>query len=247
MYLAHILFMKHEIKLLTAVFSLCVLSNFPAYGQWNYKQDCRCVADAVAGTSEKNWPDTVFTFSPSSRIVLCGFKDTSYGELLYTEFIMAVCGCDYSIAYWNASQFCRLKFKKDTLFVENIKRLPVGPDRSYQNVSWSRELITFRFERVQRKLEVNKNIRRYSKEEIQQTLDEYKKAEPGKRQELMDKLFIAAISGSKSAAKYLRELKEKDGPLRKELVNIYDDLSDMLALWQRQNPVSKRGTLVKND
>ena len=181
-------------------------------------------------------PDTSFRFSNGKTIVLCGYLDTETEPVIFSEFVLAVCGQDTIIDFWGAVFTGNIKFKKDTLLIQELKYLPIERDFAYKETVWTIEKMYFAKQKLVRKLLVNRQIPKYSNEKILLVLKEYEAAKPGpdeSKTELVYKLFMAAISGSKTAVKYFKEFETKfgvDGHLGEE----YMELTAMLEMWDRK-------------
>ena len=183
-------------------------------------------------------PDTAFYFSNNKSIILCGYKDTETieNEIIFSEFILANCSTKSVIDFWGSLKKCRVLCTKDTLLIEELKNLPAGENMSFKQTVWTIEKIYFVNDKINRKLFVNKNIRKYSNQEIQSVLLEYESRKPGHfegKEVLLYHLFISTISGSTQARKYFNEFKNKfeihkgDGAMAEES----NELIKMLHQW----------------
>jgi hypothetical protein len=211
---------------------LTVLTFSSAFGQ-TQKVSCDCPKTNYAGTKT----DTTFHFSNGKIIVLCGYKNPDSKPTTFSEFVLAVCGQDTIIDFWGAVQTCNLKMKKDTLLVDQLQNLPTGKNFKYQETVWTTEKIYFIGQKVFRKLVVNRQIRKYSQDEIQTVLKIYETAKPGlddSKMEIVNKLFIATISGNKTARQYFKEFKTKFGTLDGAFQEEYGELTKMLELWDKK-------------
>lgn len=110
----------------------------------NQKLNCDCPKTQFAGTKA----DTSFNFSNGKIIVLCGYENPDSKPKTYSEFILAVCGQDTIIDFWDAMMTCRFKVKNDTLLVEHLQYLPTGKDFKYQETVWTIEKIYFNGEKL---------------------------------------------------------------------------------------------------
>ena len=154
----------------------------------------------------------------------------------YSEFILSVCGQDTIIDFWGAVLTCRLKVSKDALFVEELQNLPTGKNFKFQETVWTTEKIFFSGQKVVRKLVVNRQIRKYTEEEIQTVLKTHETAKSGlddNKMVIANKLFIATISGDKKARQYFKEFNNKFGILDGASKEEYSELTTMLELWDR--------------
>lgn len=211
---------------------LTVLTFSSVYGQTN-KASCDCPKTQFAGTKA----DTTFHLSSGKTIVLCGYKNPESKPTTYSEFVLSVCGQDSIIDFWDAALTCQLNAKKDTLLVEQLQNLPTGKNFKFQETIWTTEKIYFSEQKLIRKIEVNRQIRTYSQDEIQSVLKTYETAKTGlddSKMEMANKLFMATISGDKKARHYFKEFKSKFGTLDGAFAEEYSDLTAMLALWDRK-------------
>lgn len=215
---------------ITIIVIILTLTSF--YGQTN-KASCDCPKTKYAGTKA----DTTFHLANGKTIVLCGYNNLDSKPTTFSEFILAVCGQDTIIDFWGAVLTSRLKVNKDTLLVDQLQNLPTGKNFKFQETIWTTEKIYFSGQNLVRKLVVNRQIRKYRKDEIQTVLKAYEKAKPGLDDSIMEianKLFIAAISGDKRARQYFKEFKTKFGTLDGAFSEEYRDLKAMLELWDRK-------------
>lgn len=211
---------------------LIILTLTSVYGQTN-KASCDCPRTQYAGTKA----DTTFQLSNGKTIVLCGYKNPESNPITFSEFILAVCGEDTIIDFWGAVLTCRLKVNKDTFLVDQLQNLPTGKNFKYQETSWTTEKIYFSGQKVIRKLGINRQIRKYSQDEIQSVLKTYETAGSGlddSKMEIANKLFIATISGDKKARQYFKEFKSKFGTLDGAFAEEYNYLKAMLELWDKK-------------
>lgn len=211
---------------------LTVLTFSSAFGQ-TQKVSFDCPKSQFAGTKA----DTTFLFSNGKTIVLCGYKNPDSKPPTFSEFVLAVCGQDTIIDFWGAVKTCNLKMKKDSLFVEELKNLPTGKNYKFQATVWTKEKIYFSGQKTVRNLIVNRQIPKYSKDEIRAVLKEYETGKQGldaNKMEIANKLFIATISGNKTAKQYFKEFKTKYGTLDGAFHEEYDELTKMIELWERK-------------
>lgn len=211
---------------------LTFLTLTSIFGQTN-KSSCDCPKTEFAGTKA----DTTFHLSNGKTIVLCGYRNPDSKPRTFSEFILAVCGQDTIIDFWGALLTCRLTVNKDTLLVDQLQNLPTRKQFEFQETIWTTEKIYFSEQNLIRKLVVNRQIRKYSPDEIQSVLKSYETAMPGlddSKMEIANKLFIATISGDKKARKYFKEFKSKFGTLDGAFAEDYSHLTAMLELWDRK-------------
>ena len=191
----------------------------------------------MAGTTNGQRPDTSFHFSNNKTIILCGYKNPDSKPTTFSEFILSICGQDTIVDFWGAILTCRLKFEQDTLVIEDVRNLPTAIDRKYESTTWTIEKIYFANGRLFRQYTTNRQIRKYSQKEIQQTITEYETANPDlddSKMELANRLFISAISGNKKARQYFSDFNTKFGTLDGAYSEEYKDLTSMLELWDEK-------------
>jgi len=212
---------------------LTVISFTNVFAQ-NDIVSCDCPKTQFTGTKA----DTTFYLSNNKTIILCGYKNPDCKPTTFSEFILAVCGQDTIIDFWGAVLTCRLKVKKDTLLVDQLQNLPTGENFKYQEIVWTTEKIYFNGPKVDRKLIVNRQIRKYTQAEIQTVLKTYETEKSGldyNKMIIANRLFIATISGDNKARQYFKEFKSKFGTLDGAFAEEYNDLTAMLKLWDKNN------------
>ncbi len=181
--------------------------------------------------------DTIYTFSNGKKIALSGYRNTESDSVNFSEFVLFVCGESKIIDFWGATETCNLKVIKDTLFVEGLINLPTGKDRNFESTVWGIDKLFFISGKLVQKYSLNKRIRKYSKQEVLTTLEEYENADDmlnDKKMSLVNRLFMAAISKDKQASDYFYQFKNKyelDGAFSEE----YNDLKCMLKSWEDVN------------
>lgn len=217
---------REKMVLLVTVFAFTTV-----FGQ-NKKEVCDCPKTQYADTKA----DTIFRLSNGKKIALCGTRNPASKPATYSEFVLAVCGQDSIIDFWNASMTCRLKVNKDTLLVSRLRNLPIGEGFKYKETVWMTDKIYFTGQKVVRKPVVNRQIQKYTQATIQTVLKAYETAKPGiddSKMAMANRLFVAAISGDKKAGEYLKQFKTKFGTLDGAFAEEYNDLTTMLALWDK--------------
>lgn len=212
---------------------LTVLTFTTSIGQ-NQILDCNCPTTQIAGTNA----DTIFHLPNGKAIVLCGYNHPDSKPPTFSEFSLAVCGQDTIIDFWGALLTCRLRVNHDTLLIQELQNLPTGKNFKFKETVWTTEKIFFSGQKVVRKLDVNRQIRKYNPDEIHIVLNAYETAKPGldeSKMELANRLFVAAISGDKKARQYFKAFKSKFGTLDGAFAEEYRDLTKMLELWDKKN------------
>ncbi|MGC3943793.1 MAG: hypothetical protein QM762_04500 [Chryseolinea sp.] len=210
-----------------------IFAFFFAINSWAQNPDlnCNCPPNKFAGTK----PEAVFTL-PNGKIALCGYAETKDNEKLYSEFVLAACGDKKIIDFWDAITTCRIVTNNDTLRVEELKNLPTGDDLKFVSTVWNIDKLYFKNGQVQRNTSLNRKIRKYSQQEIKSVLAEYEHLNRKldyNDMDLINKLFMAAISGDKTARKYLTDknrFEYFDGAFKED----YDELIAMLKNWEER-------------
>jgi hypothetical protein len=181
--------------------------------------------------------DTVFNLSGNVSIALCGSKDTGIikGKVLYSEFILSVCGSNKIIKFWDAVTLCNVKTAKDNLLVETIVNLPVGKSMRYEETIWTIERIHVIKGKTVRDSIINPKIQKYTQLQISNVLDLYNLSSNENNDhtiELADKLFICIISGSEKARVLLTNFRNKFTNLDGIYLEEYDSILRMLKQWE---------------
>ncbi len=219
---------------MTRQFTITILAisfSIFTYGQATTKS-CSCPKNNYTGTEA----DTIFYLTNGKKISLCGYKNPGSKPVNYSEFVLAVCGEDKVIDFWDGTQTCYLRTKKDTLLIDNLVNLPTGKNRIYELTIWAREKIFFKGPVITKVYAVNRNIPKYDQKDIAQTIQEFETAKAGlseEKMELANRLFIAAISGNLKAREYFKEFSTKFGNLDGAFSEEYSDLTAMLNLWDK--------------
>jgi hypothetical protein len=219
------------VKHLFAAFT-CIILSYYSFGQ-NRTLACKCPVSIYAGTEA----DTVFNLSGNVSIALCGSKDTGIikGKVLYSEFILSVCGSNKIIKFWDAVTLCDVKTAKDNLLVETIVSLPVGKSMQYEETVWTIERIYLVKGKTVRDSIINPKIPKYTQFQISNVLDLYNRS-PNENSdqtiELADKLLIGAISGSEKAKTLLTNFRNKFTNLDGIYLEEYDSILRMLKQWE---------------
>lgn len=192
---------------------------------------CRCVGEMM----RESKVSTIFNFSNSKQIALCA-NDMNKEQGTYSEFALNVCGADTIIDFWGALENCKLAMQGDTLVVSSIELLANGTKYALTPQVWCNEYIYFRSGGLMRVLRVNRNISKYSQAQIADVLNQYEKAPlklSDSAMEILERLFMASISGSKTARNYFIGFEKKFGKTDGGFAEEYHDLLAMLELWDQ--------------
>lgn len=213
------------------VFLLTLGLTINSLGQTPDKE-CNCPPNKFANTKPEK-PDAIFTLT-KGRIVLCGYAENKNNERLFSEFVLAVCGQDTVIDFWDALTVCRVTTDKDVLKIEELKNLPTGDNLTFVETVWRIEKISLKSGQVERSSELNRKIRKYDQREIKMVLTEYESLNRKLTYDDMDlvyKLFMAAISGNQTARNYLTDETRFD-TLDGAFAEDYKELIAMLRNWE---------------
>jgi hypothetical protein len=214
---------------------LLIITVVNTFGQSN-KPLCKCAASQYTDTK----PDTIFNLSNNVSIALCGYRETEEvrGKILFSEFVLSVCGSKKIIDFWGAVKLCNVRALKDTLFVETLTELPIGKNMTYKKAIWTVERFYFIKSKLKRDLMVNPAISKYTSDQISIVLklyDQTKNQNSDKTAELIDKLLISTISGSAKARNLLINFRKKFTLLDGHIFEQYDDAISMLYSWDKKN------------
>jgi len=207
------------------VFILTIGLTINSRGQTQEKE-CACPSNQYADSK----PETTFHFTNGKDIALCGYSETKGSEKIYSEFVLAVCGQDKILDFWDAMTSCKIRVTGDTLIIDELKYLPTGDDLNFKSTLWTSQKVYFKNNEVQRRIKVNRGIRKYSRLEIDRVIKEFEHAERYV-EGLADKLFMATLSGDKKARQYFIDYKTKFGPLDGYVAEDYNELTAMLKVW----------------
>lgn len=219
-------------KIYYLALALIILTCLTVYGQKS-KVSCDCAKSIYAGPKA----DTTFHLSNGKTIVLCGYKNPDSSPTSYSEFILSVCGQDTIIDFWGALTTCTLKVSKDTLLVQEIERLPLEKNFEFLPTHWSTEKIYFKGQKTLRKLVVNRQIKKYNQDEISLVLKTVENARKGQdidKEQIEYRLFIATISGNKTARQYFNEYMTRFYPVGAAYEEQYIILVKMLEIWDKK-------------
>ena len=222
--------------------NLLLLIIIPVYtfGQ-NRGSDCKCPVSQYSTTKA----DTIFYLPDGHSIALCGAKETGIikGKKLYREFVLSVCGSDRVIKFWDAMQICNLKTYGNTLIVETLEDLPVGKFMALKETPWTMEYIYFVNNKVVRDSVINSHLPKYNPTQISYILNLYERLPNNSdyaTSDIMDRLFIATISGSKKSRYYLINFEKKFTNVDGVYAERYDTIMRMLKLWDTEHPISNQ-------
>lgn len=218
-------------KLHQLIILLAFLSSAMFYGQPS-AVSCNCPQNDYLKTKT----DTIFQLSNGKMIALCGYKNPDTKPVTYSEFILGECGQDTIIGFWDAMVECRLRVEKENLLITHLVNLPVGINFEYQDTEWKTQKLNFGRERIDSTLIVNRGIRKYTQDEIKSVLKSYK-INAAKRElsedvmVIVNELFVAILSGNKTARKYFKAFATDFGEVDGSYGEEYDDLVGMLLEW----------------
>jgi len=199
------------------------------HSQLNNKS-CECVKNTY--TNEK--VDTVFHFTNGKNIVLCGFRNDENNIINYSEFVLYVCKDKEIINFWDAMQTCNIELNNDTLYVEELVKLPNGKNFKFEDNIWRINKYYFSGDELKIKSILNEEIKKYDDIEIKTVLKEFEYKQKGLDDSIIilaNKLFICSLSGNKIAKQYFIDLETKFGILDGGFKEEYYELKSMLENW----------------
>jgi hypothetical protein len=218
---------------------ILLLLNVYTYGQL---KECECICPK-RHFSEAREPDTVFYFSNGRAIGLCGYReiDSASNKISFYEFNLFVCGQNSIIASggWFL-QNSKLEKIRDTLILKDCPFLPTGKNFKEEETPWIIEKIYFIHGKAKITKRINRNIRKYNRQEIQKVFAEYERIKPSHSNfddstiELVYKLFVATISGNIKARKYFFDVPQKFSGLDAIYGEMYSDLKHKLSQWDKK-------------
>lgn len=167
-------------------------------------------------------PDTAFTFSNGSKLLICGYLELREGKKIYSEFVLSECGNDSIIDFWSAVEEYEIQFEQDTLQLQKLELLALGNNVELVKEKWLTEYFYYENGKLKREKKLNSEIK-YSQKQIDQSLQEFESTHWQKqngaseeyteqKMKLANSLMIAAASGSEKAEMYFREFKNKFQP-----------------------------------
>jgi hypothetical protein len=215
------------------LFIFTLLSGYSVYSQTT-NNICDCARSQYTQSTKA---DTVYHLSNGKAIALCGYFEPKSKKTEFSEFTLTVCGQNRIIDFWGALHTCRIQVKNDTLCVHDLKDLLYGMNIKFQPTIWTTEKIYFSGQKTVRKLVLNRQIQKYNQAEISTVLKAFETAKPGfddDKLTLANELFIASISGNIKAREYFQEYKTKFGILDGVYQEDYEDLTQMLKLWDKK-------------
>ncbi|GAB2967269.1 hypothetical protein GCM10027048_42440 [Hymenobacter coalescens] len=208
---------------------LALLTSGTVRGQ-GAKAACACPPNEFAGTVA----DTAFHLASGRTLVLCGYRNEDSRPASFSEFVLAACGQQRIVGFWGSLLTCRLAVAGDTLLVQQLERLPTGPNFDFRETVWATERVYFVGDKAVRTFAVNRQLPRYSRQQIRAATTAYETAPKGPgKMELAHTLFLATISGSSAARQYFTAFKTRFGVLDGHDKEEYQKLAAMLALWDR--------------
>lgn len=177
-------------------------------------------------------PDTVFLFSNGRQIALCGYHNKDERGTALPAFALSVCSAGKTLGWWKAEGRYSIAMHEDTLYVDELIRLPAGDNMSELETVWATDRIWMEKSQVIRQFAVRRDLPVYTQPQITEVLASFETSDdrsPRFTIELAKRLFVAMLSGDKKAGEYfavIRNRLEADAVL----LNEYEDLSAKLIL-----------------
>jgi hypothetical protein len=203
--------------------------------------DRKC--DCYDSTSE-NKPNKVFAFTKGLKYSMCGYENTEEDGIpgSFSEFTIYDCKRDAILYEWGATQSCFIKFKNDTIFIEELYPIPNGSNREVNYLPFYTSKLFLKNNELIEEKHFRKDLKKYTSKEIAQVLEAYKvhnEYSKNKNSEefikIVNQLFWAYYSGDKKAESILTKLKNieyGDGAIAEEFeehigtFEIYKNRSD---------------------
>jgi len=200
-------------------------------------QTCLCWEGNYFGEFETPALKT-FKFSNGKELMLCPpvfYNLDNDTVAYYRNFDLQDCSSKKQIeSFYNELSYTA-NFQRDTLTIQAIADLPVGHNRTFVKMEWIAESFYFNKEAVENFHTLNRNIRKYSSQEIKQTLAEYEAGPEvlkGTTNELIGRLFMCVISGNEMAGKYFLDFENRFNVRYLEQLDVYDTYLAMLEQWK---------------
>ncbi len=194
--------------------------------------DCQCPENIYTSSA----PNHTFTFSNDKQIVVCGYGVDEQQPDVLSEFVLAECGVDTVIDFWGAMTICRLGFKQDTLFVQELYELPTGDDFQLREIVWTIEEFSYKGGELMRKKRINRDLKLYDNATIENVLHRYKEADNVLNEDKMllaDQLFTAALSAHAKAKSAFLDFRRRFPELSGAYLQQYRILTKMLSAWEK--------------
>lgn len=181
--------------------------------------------------------DSMITLPNKKSISLCGLKiyssiGTSFKNVSYSE-------CNKSpISTLSPANHYLPVVVKDTLLLMEMIKLPITSTYEYSSIAMLQEKLWFYHDSLKASTSLNPNFPTYSREQILDIFEQYQQMEViyDKRVSiLMDKLFVAAISGNVLAVKTFKNFEAKFTNLSGEDKDRYTELSSILKKYLSLN------------
>jgi hypothetical protein len=193
------------------------------------------------GTTNCNCPKhehkaLTFFFHNKMKLLICGSGASIKTDTIYSGFSLLSCNENKVLKSWNATDSARVNFSNDTLFIENIKNLPVGKNFTDVPTTFYIDRYFINQDSIYSDYAINKELPKYNKAEIKMVIDQYKKAgslypESARRytQNLPERMLMAAVSGNEEMGKALFSFEQKFGPLEEAMA---EEVKECQALYE---------------
>ncbi|RYE23853.1 MAG: hypothetical protein EOP51_09265 [Sphingobacteriales bacterium] len=215
-------------RLYSSILLSFLLIATSASAQQKAKATCACPANEF-GVTQDQWQSS-YRFSNGKELSIFGDKNNNY----LSEFILVDCLAGKTIEFWGAVETCTVKKMGDTLLITELTFLPNGVNNKYEPTDWLMHYYYYSNNTLQRSVAINRNIKRYTPQEIKTILEDFD-SRSGKYtvdvEPLMDKLWLATISGDKTARNYFENFEKKFDWLDGAYSEQYHDLKAKLELW----------------
>ncbi len=201
-----------------------------------FSQNCHCPSGQPF--CENGTPIKVFLFSNKKSLGICGYLEVKHKDTTYSGIALYKCGENKIIDDWGEIQSCKVRKVADTLLIEELYGLPIGENFNEVSIPFYINKYFFKVNDLQQKGYYRKDIKKYSKAQIRQVLEKYKKLRKENSEHnvaVANMLFWAYVSGSKEAEVYLKSMPEKIGPFDGAIAEEWDDISATYEHWKEKN------------
>jgi len=198
------------------------------------QETCKCPPspDSTATIS-----DSVFYFQNGKSVILCGSIDVDTRTTTFSAFIVRLCGQDSAIGFWSENKTCRVSVSRDTLNIESLVNLPVGREFGYLPVPLLTDKVYMAGDRIRRATRINPRVRKYTQSECGAIVKKYEatpKPIVDDLEDVMNRLFMAAISGNNKAYSHFQEFTTINPELDGDSQEQYNELSEAMGYFKRK-------------
>ena len=213
-----------------------------------FSQECSCprryAVDGYGAKHNLSTPAKIYSFTNNQKIALCGYADVEDNDTAYAEIALYICGQNKPIQQWGAATDCTVQQIGDTLVVAEIDQLPIGRNDTFISLPFYIHKFFFSGAPIQETAYYRTDIKKYSKAQIKDVLDQYKYLTKGNYEHTVDVarlLFWAYVSGSREAELYLKEIPNKCGPFDGVVAEEWADIWATFQRWKEKSNITNSG------